>query len=91
MTVVTIEIPDDIANRFESLDMLRRTLYEDFIIGQRQSGNLSFGEAAELLNITYPEFFELLGERGLTVINAEPGELESSYQRFVGIMRRQDA
>lgn len=86
MATVTVEIPEDIANRFESLDSLRRTIYEDFIIEQRQQGNLSTGEAADLLGIAYSEFFDLLGNKGLSFINAGPGELEDSYRDFQAIM-----
>lgn len=82
MATVTIEIPDDIAERFESLDSLKRVLYEDFIIEQRQQGNLSLGEAAELLGVTYTEFFRLLGLKGLSFINAGLEETEKSYKGF---------
>ena len=82
MTLVTLEIPDELAAHFESVHELRRTLYEDFIIEQRQQGRLSLGEAAALLDLTYSEFFRLLGKKGLSFINAEPAETQASYARF---------
>lgn len=82
MATITVEIPDDIAERFESLDSLRRVLYEDFIIEQRQQGNLSLGEAAELLGVSYTEFFRLLGQKGLSFINAGPEETDKSFEGF---------
>ncbi|MCB0105422.1 MAG: hypothetical protein KDE53_05925 [Caldilineaceae bacterium] len=48
MTLVTLEIPDELAANFANIQELRRALYEDFIIEQRQQGRLSLGEAAEL-------------------------------------------
>lgn len=54
------------------MDKIRRTVYEDFIIEQRQEGNISPGEAAKMLGITYTEFFDLLGKKGLSFINATP-------------------
>ena len=86
MATITIEIPDDIANQYESLDEIRRTMYEDFVIEQRQHGTFSLGEAAKLLNITYTEFFHLLGQKGLSFINATTDELDQSYQRFTRLM-----
>ena len=88
MTEVTIEIPDELAEQFNSMDEIRRTVYEDFIIEQRQQGNLSLGQAAELLGITYTEFFDLLGKKGLPFINATSDELNESYRRFEGIMEQ---
>lgn len=82
MTLVTLEIPDELAAHFTSVHELRRTLYEDFIIEQRQQGRLSLGEAAALLELIYSEFFMLLGKKGLSFINAESAELQSSYERF---------
>ncbi len=86
MATITIEIPEEIACRFESVEDIRRTMYEDFIIEQRQYGNLSLGETARLLGITYAEFFELLGKKGLSFINATPDELHESYPSFQHLM-----
>lgn len=88
MPAITIDVPADIAERFETLDDLRRTVYEDFVIEQRQRGNISLGRAAELLNMSYRAFFELLGEKGLSFINASPQECDESYQHFHTVMSR---
>ena len=88
MATVTIEIPDKLAEQFNSVEEIRRTVYEDFIIEQRQQGNLSLGQAAELLGITYTEFFDLLGKKGLSFINATPDELNESYRQFEEIMEQ---
>ena len=86
MATITIEIPDEIAQHYASLDEIRRTMYEDFVIEQRQQGIFSLGEAAKLLNITYAEFFALLGKKGLSFINATPEEREESSRQFQQIM-----
>ena len=49
MTTITLEIPEEILNNFNGINEIRRSLYEDFIIAQRQRGNISLGRAAELL------------------------------------------
>lgn len=72
--------------RFTGVDEIRRTVYEDFVIEQRQQGNISLGKAAKLLEISYTQFFDLLGKKGLSFINASPGELDESYRQFVHVM-----
>ncbi len=88
MAKIIVEIPDDIVSQFESIEAIRRTIYEDFIIEQRQNGNLSLGEAAQLLGITYTELFELLGKKGLSFINSTPDELRESYSSFQNLMEQ---
>jgi len=90
MATISIEIPDEILEGFEDLDEARKTIYEDFVIEQRQKGNISLGKAAELLDITYTEFFDLLGKKGLSFINATRNELEASYRNFEKAMTKRD-
>jgi predicted HTH domain antitoxin len=90
MATITIEVPDEILESFDNLDEVRKTIYEDFIIEQRQKGNISLGKAAELLGITYTEFFDLLGQKGLSFINATQEELKESYRNFEKAMMKQD-
>jgi predicted HTH domain antitoxin len=82
MTSITVDIPDELAAHFETHDAIRRALFEDFIIEQRQRGVISMGRAAELLDLTYAEFLTLIGRKGLGPINATPEELEASWRRF---------
>jgi len=86
MATITLEIPDEISCQFITEEDMRRTVFEDFVIGRRQSGNLSLGEAAKLLNITYIDFFRLIGQKGISFINATKDELENSYQLFNKMM-----
>ncbi len=88
MPTITIDIPDDIAETFNTIDDLRKTLYEDFIIEQRQNGKISLGKAADPLGISYTEFFNMLGRKGLSFINATPQKLEESYNEFHHVMDR---
>lgn len=90
MTSITLEIPDDLLISFKSLDTLRKTLFENLVIEQRQRGYISLGRAAELLDMTYSEFFNLLGQKGRSFINASPEELEESYQHFKKMMELVD-
>jgi len=91
MPTIQIDIPQDIADTFFTIDELRQAVYEDFIIEQRQQGKISLGKAAELLGITYREFFTLLGRKGLSFINVTADELHHSYAHFVQVMKEQTA
>ena len=82
MTTISIQIPDDILDKFENIEQIQRAVYEDFVIEQRQNGNISMGRAAELLGIKYSEFFDLIGRKGLSYINASREDLEKSHQKF---------
>jgi len=84
---ITINLPSEFLGHFRSVDELRQTIYEDFIIQQRQSGYLSLGEAAELLGLTYSELFTLLGKKGLSFINATAEELADSNRYFQAQMQ----
>lgn len=70
MPTISIDIPEELAKQFGSIEEMQRTVLEDFIIEQRQQGNLSLGQAAELLGVSYTEFFDLLGKKGLSFMNA---------------------
>ena len=85
---LTLTLPDELAANFQSEDDLRRTLYEDFIIEQRQAGAISLSKAAELLDVSYEEFFALLGRKGLSFLNATTEETEASYRAFADLMRQ---
>jgi predicted HTH domain antitoxin len=86
MPAITVEIPDDLAANFDTPEAIRRALFEDFVIEQRQSGVISLGKAAELLGLTYAAFFDLIGQKGLSPINASPEGLAESYRWFAELM-----
>jgi len=86
MLTITVDIPDDLAANFDTPDAIRRAVFEDFVIEQRQRGAISLGKAAELLGISYPEVFDLISSKGLSPINASPQDLDESYRRLVELM-----
>ena len=86
---VTLDVPDELSQNFQSIEVLKRTIYEDFVIEQRQQGTISLSKAAALLNITYAEFFALLSAKGLSFINATPQETDASYADFQAFMSEQ--
>ena len=84
---IAIPVPDQIVERYESPDELRRDLYEDIIVRAFQKGFLSIRESAKLLEMTYEDFIEWLGERKLPFINAQEDELSQSYEEFESFMQ----
>jgi len=88
MRTITVDLPEDVLDNFTNVDEIRKAIYEDFIIAQRQKGHISLGRAAELLGLSYTEFFDLLGRRGLSFINANKAELEESQQGFDRILEQ---
>ncbi|NUO84259.1 UPF0175 family protein [candidate division KSB1 bacterium] len=91
MATITMEIPEDLLGQFDSMEQARRARFEDLFIAERQSGNISLGRAAELLGMSYSDFFSLLGKKGLSFINAPKDELQESYQRFETLLEQQRA
>lgn len=89
MTTITIEVPDELASGYPNKAALERTLLEDFVIEQRQRGVISLGRAAEILGLSYAEFFALLGKKGLSFVNASVEEKEGSYSAFEEMMEQQ--
>ncbi len=87
---LSLELPEEILTNFNGINEIRHALYENFIIAQRQQGNISLGKAAELLGMRYSDFFNLLGQKGLSFINANPEELKESYQHFKKMRHRQN-
>jgi hypothetical protein len=87
MMQLTLTLPDELAANFQSEDGLRRTLYENFIIQQRQARVIRVSKAAELLDLSYGAFFALLGQKGLSFANVSIEEANASYRRFEALMQ----
>jgi predicted HTH domain antitoxin len=54
---LTLELPEEILINFNGLNEIRRALYEDFIIIQRQQGHISLGKAARITWHQLQRFF----------------------------------
>lgn len=80
--MMSIQIPDAVAENYPTLDELQKGLYEDIVISEFQKGNLSIRDCAEILNLTYEGFMEFLGQKNLSFITASKEELENSYANF---------
>ncbi len=79
---IAIEIPDVIAQNYKSPDELQQDLYADIIVRAFQKGFLTIRESAKLLEMTYEDFVEWLGEGKISFISASEDELNESYNKF---------
>ncbi|MEM7537857.1 MAG: UPF0175 family protein [Chloroflexota bacterium] len=85
---ITITVPDDIAEQYETAEELKDSIYESMIIREFQKGLLSISQGARILGLTYGGFMEWLGKRKISFITATKKELEDSYQAFERMMQR---
>jgi len=72
MKTISIKLPDSVNMDIKEVK---------FIIASRlyEQGQLSLGEAAEVVGVSKRTFIELLGDYGVSVFNYGPEELESDY------------
>lgn len=58
MQTLNLEIPEDIIEDYQTLENIKKIVFEDFVICEYQKGNLSIRQGAQLLNLTYSEFIQ---------------------------------
>ena len=74
---VEIELPGDLLTALDIPEAdLGRRAQEWVVLELFQEGEISAGKAAEILGSTKARFVDLLNERRLPYLDAEPGELE---------------
>ncbi len=76
MGVIKIDIPDIILQQYKNRSEIKRAVIQSLVIDEFRKGNLTIGQAAELLGLTYVEFMMFLGERGISFCNLSKEELE---------------
>jgi len=84
---ITIEVPNAIAEQYETWEELRDSVYESMVIREFQKGMLTIHQSAQVLGLTYDGYMEWLGARGLSFITATPKELDESYKDFENFMQ----
>lgn len=81
MHTIEIDIPDEILSNYQSIDEVKREIYEDFIADEYKKGNISIRQGAKMLGLTYEEFMvDFLGNRKIPFINGTRQELESEFK-----------
>ena len=75
MKTITLNLPDKMdIDSTEVVKFLAAKLYE--------SGKLSLGQAAELASITKPDFAEILGNYGVSIINYPASDIRKDAARI---------
>ncbi len=82
MQAISIEIPEEILENYQTIEALRQAVYEDIVANEYQKGNISIRQGAKMLGLSYEEFMvDFLGERKISFINGTPSELEAEFQQ----------
>jgi predicted HTH domain antitoxin len=78
MTTITLQIPDSLEeNHHDTVRFIAAKLYE--------AGKLSLGQAAEMANMTKPEFAEILADYDVSYINYSAEDTFDDVARISGI------
>lgn len=82
--LISISLPEDIPSDDEGLLQARRAGFESAVIKLWETSHLSTREAAKQLQLSYYDFLELLGARGIPVVRemSEPAELASALEEI---------
>jgi len=80
--VLNIEVPEEICHCYQTIDVLKQTICEDFVASEYQKANISIRQGAKMLGLTYEEFMvDFLGNRQISFINGTQQELEIELQQ----------
>ncbi len=81
---ISIPLPEDIPFDDEGLRQAQRAGSESAVIKLWEAGHLSTREAAERLQLSYYDFLEFLGGRGIPLMReiSEPAELLEAFQEL---------
>ena len=82
MKTITLALPEALSSRYTNAEVLQDLMLKNFVVAEYQKGNLSVREAAEILDISYTGFIDLLGSYQLSFINADKREIQSNFEQF---------
>jgi predicted HTH domain antitoxin len=87
MSAVTVEIPDIIFESYQqNSENIKDGIQRGLVIWEYLNGHLSLRECAEILNISYREFLELLWSRGISLDGLNESELEQQMSSLRNIL-----
>lgn len=82
MKTITISIPETLSARYVNTTSLQTLMLNNFVVAEYQKGSLSVRDSAEILNLSYSDFIDMLGNYHLSFINADKHELNNNYHKF---------
>lgn len=87
MTTINLELPDIIFESYQqNLPKLTRDIKQSFIIWEYTNGQLSLKQCADILNLSYREFVELLWSRGISIDALNEQELNQQYTDLIALL-----
>lgn len=69
----------------QSIKALSDYAYQSFVLRLFLDEEISFGRAAKLLNMTYDEFLDFLGQRKIPYFRNTPDEIGEGLQKMKSI------
>jgi len=78
-TEVRFFVPNELARDIRNLSEYG---YQSFVLGLYLDEEISLGKAAKLLNKSYDEFIELLGQRKLPYFRETPEEISDALSKL---------
>jgi hypothetical protein len=87
MQTISITIPQTLSDQYVDVNTLQSLMIQNFVVAEYQRGSLSLRESAAILELTYNQFIDLLGQYHLSFINADKSEIVSSYHAFHSFMQ----
>ena len=66
---VTVRLPEELFNALGDKKTVERKAQEALVLSLVQQGDISASRGAELLGLAYREMLDLMGERGVPVMN----------------------
>ena len=78
-TEVRFFVPNELARDIRNLSEYG---YQSFVLGLYLDEEISLGKAAKLLNKSYDEFIELLGQRKLPYFRETPEEINDALSKL---------
>lgn len=84
---VTVRLPEEVLNALGDDAAVERKAHEAFVLYLVQQGQISASRGAELLELSYLDMLDLMGERSVPVVNYSVEELHEevkALQKLLG-------
>jgi predicted HTH domain antitoxin len=88
MTTISLDLPDIVLESYQqNIPNLIQDIKQTFIIWEYTNGKLSLRQSADVLNLSYREFLELLWSRGISIDALNEQELNEQYIDLIELLK----
>ncbi len=78
---IKIQLPKEFSKRIADLS---KYTYEKLVLGLYLDEEISFGKAAQMLNMAQDRFIQYLGEHNITYFRANPKDIQKELNQLSG-------